>query len=104
MSSKPRILRLFLIIVTVASAWLTYTKLRLSNDLTDLFPNRGEAAMLTRYLRGFGGGDLAVILIRGDDPAEVEAASRDLAADLKTRKTVVRVLDEAPPPHGIDPT
>ncbi|MEO7109104.1 MAG: MMPL family transporter [Polyangiaceae bacterium] len=104
MSSRPRALRLFLILVTVASAWLTYTKLRLSNDLTDLFPNRGEAAMLTRYLRGFGGGDLAVVLLQGKDPAEVEAAAKDLAADLKTKKTVVRVLDEAPAPRAIDPT
>ncbi len=104
MTSRPRVLRLFLILVTVVSAWLTYTKLRLSNDLTDLFPNRGEAAMLTRYLRGFGGGDLAVVLLRGKDPAEVEAAAKDLAGDLKTKKTVSRVLDEAPPPRSIDPT
>jgi predicted RND superfamily exporter protein len=103
-TSRPRVLRLFLILVTVVSAWLTYTKLRLSNDLTDLFPNRGEAAMLTRYLRGFGGGDLAVVLLRGKDPAEVEAAAKDLAGDLKTKKTVSRVLDEAPPPRSIDPT
>ncbi|MEO8877620.1 MAG: MMPL family transporter [Polyangiaceae bacterium] len=104
MSARPRVLRLFLILVTVASAWLTYTKLRLSNDLTDLFPNRGEAAMLTHYLRAFGGGDLAVVLVRGSDPAEVEAASHDLAANLKTKKTVVRVLDEISPPHAVDPT
>lgn len=104
MNPRPRALRLFLILVTVVSAWLTTTKLRLSNDLTDLFPNRGEAAMLTHYLRAFGGGDLAVILIRGADPADVEAASHDLAADLKTKKTVVRVLDELAPPRAIDPT
>ena len=104
MSSRPRALRLFLIFITVLSAWLSYAKLHLSNDLTDLFPNRGMATMLTRYLRAFGGGDLAVVLVRGNDPADVEAAAKDVAASLKTKPTVVRVLDEAPPPKSIDPT
>lgn len=104
MSRHPRALRLLLILVTVLAAWLSGSKLRLSNDLTDLFPNRGEAAMLTRYLRAFGGGDLAVVLIRGSDPNEVEAAANDLTAAWKTKPTIVRVLDQASIPKSVDPT
>jgi predicted exporter len=96
--------RLLLLLVTCLSLYLTTCKLHLSSDLTDLFPNRGDAGMLTRFLRGFGGGDLAVVLLRGDDPAQVERAATEVAAALREKPSVVRVLDAAPPPKGFDPT
>ena len=96
--------RLALLVATCLSLYLSTFKLRLSSDLTDLFPNRGDAGMLTRFLRGFGGGDLAVVLVRGDDPAEVDRAGAALAEALRTKGSVVRVLSSAPPPKGFDPT
>lgn|GEM_PF-932602 len=100
----PGALRIALVVATVLSMWLTATRLRLSSDLTDMFPNRGEAAMLTRFLRAFGGGDLAFVLIRGQDPQAVEDTANDLSRELAKRPTVVRVLDAAPLPKDFDPT
>ena len=99
----PGALRVALAVVTALSMWLTSSRLRLSSDLTDMFPNRGEAAMLTRFLRAFGGGDLAFVLIRGADPESVEAAANDLSRELAKRPTVARVLDAAPLPKDFDP-
>ncbi|WP_394823757.1 MMPL family transporter [Pendulispora albinea] len=96
--------RLAMLVATLASLWLSTFKLRLSSDLTDLFPNRDETTMLMRFLRGFGGGDLGVILVRGEDPAAVEAAATALIAALRDKPMVARVLDSAPPPKEFDPT
>jgi predicted RND superfamily exporter protein len=101
---RTKIVRLAMVLVTVVSAWLSSFHLRLSSDLTDLFPNHGEATMLTRYLRAFGGGDLAVVLVRGSDAHEVELVAKELGEDMRTKGTVVRVLEEAPLPRGFDPT
>lgn len=101
---RARILRVVLVVVTVASAWLSATKLRLSNDLTDLFPHGGEATTLTRFLRAFGGGDLALFLIEGDDEGAVARASTALAKDLETRPTLTRVLTASPSLRPFDPT
>ena len=96
--------RLAMIVVTLVSLWLTTFKLRLSSDLTDLFPNRSETTMLMRFLCGFGGGDLGVVLVRGEDPSDVEAASVALVTELRAKSSVARVLDSAPPPKDFDPT
>jgi predicted RND superfamily exporter protein len=101
---KVSLVRLVMVLATVLSAWLSTFHLRLSSDLTDLFPNHGEATMLTRYLRAFGGGDLGVILIRGADAHEVELTARELGDELRQKRSVVRVLEEAPLPRGFDPT
>ncbi|WP_394844055.1 MMPL family transporter [Pendulispora brunnea] len=92
------------VLATVVSLALSTFKLRLSSDLTDLFPNRSETTMLMRFLRGFGGGDLGVVLVRGEDPADVEASAVALVGELKTKASVARVLDSAPPPKDFDPT
>ncbi|MEO6576747.1 MAG: MMPL family transporter, partial [Polyangiaceae bacterium] len=102
--TRAGLVRAALGVVTVLAVWLSFTHLRLSSDLTDLFPNHGEAAMLTRFLRAFGGGDLAVVLVRGDDIQEVEAAAHDAAQALRKKTSVVQVLDEAPLPRDVDPT
>lgn len=104
MLGRPYAWRIALFVATCVSFYLTTFKLHLSSDLTDLFPNRGDAGMLTRFLRGFGGGDLAVVLVRGDDPVKVDAASAALAEGLRGKPSVVRVLDAAPPPKGFEPT
>mgnify|MGYP006920652008 CR=1 FL=1 len=53
-----KLLRILAVLVTVASVVLV-TQLRLSTDLTELFPNTAEAEMLARITRVFGGGDVA---------------------------------------------
>lgn len=94
-------IRAAIVVLTVASVWLSSTRLRLSNNLADLFPDTGAAAMLTRYLKAFGGGDLGLVLVRGEDPNEVRAASRAIEGRLATCPSVARVLsDVRPPPIG----
>ena len=103
-ASSAIALRVAIVIATALSLWLTSTRLRLSADLTPLFPNRGDAAALARYARVFGSGELALVLVRGDSPDAVEAAARDVATGLAGKASVVRVLDRAPEVRGVDPT
>jgi uncharacterized protein len=97
-------LRLALVLVTVACAWLTFARLRVSSDVAVLFPERGDAAALARFVRAFGGGDFAAFLVRGADPADVEAAAGELAKALEPRPSVAAVLDRAPAAPRVDPT
>ncbi len=99
---RAGILHLALVVVTLLSVWSS-GRLRLSNDLTDLFPTGGEAAMLTRFLRAFGGGDLAVFLVEGS-PESAETAARALASELGHKASIARVLDETPTMRAPDPT
>lgn len=82
-------------LVSLLSVWLS-TKLTISSDLSALFPDRGAASTLSRVARVFGGGDLALALVEGDDPAEVEAATRDLARALEKEPAVTAVIQRAP--------
>ena len=50
-------LRLALVAVTVACAWLTSSRLRVSTDVAALLPGRGDAAALAAWSRAFGGAD-----------------------------------------------
>ncbi len=72
------------------------TRLRLSSDLTDLFPSTREAAALARVTRVTGGGDVSLVLVRGEDPAEVERAADDAAARLRAQDAVERVVTGPP--------
>lgn len=93
-----------LTVVTVLSVWLSGAKLRLSNDLTDLFPRGGEATTLTRFLHAFGGGDLAVFLVEGETPEAVEKGAQALAHELEGKASLARVLSAAPSLRPFDPT
>ena len=93
---------ILVILVTVVAALLT-TRLHISGDLSALFPSQGEAAALGRFQRAFGGGDVAIALVRGDDAAEVTAAAAELTASLRAKGSVESVLDGAPKP-SLDPT
>src|SRR5687768_11900839 len=92
-----RLLRILAVIVTVISAVLV-TRLRLSTDLTELFPKTAEAEMLARVTRVFGGGDVAPVLLRGDDPAVVERAAHDAAVALRASGSIAQVIEEMPAP------
>jgi len=93
---------ILVVLVTVVAALLT-TRLHISGDLSALFPSQGEAAALGRFQRAFGGGDVAIALVRGDDAAEVTLAARELATSLRTKGSVESLLDGAPKP-SLDPT
>ena len=99
-----RAARIAVVLVTVACAWLTATRLSLSGDLTSLFPDKGDAAALGRFTRAFGGGDLAMVLVRGDAADDVEAAARELSTGLAAKETVLRVTSRVSSPRPPDPT
>ena len=92
-----KVLRIVAVIVTVLSVVLV-TRLKLSTDLTELFPRTAEASMLARVTRVFGGGDVAPVLLKGDDPAAVEAAAAEAARALRTCASIAQVIDELPNP------
>lgn len=92
-----KVLQIVALVVTVVSVVLV-TRLRLSTDLTELFPHTAEAEMLARVTHVFGGGDVAPVLLRGDDAADVESAAREAAAALKTCSSVAQVIEEMPAP------
>ncbi|MDP9001225.1 MAG: hypothetical protein M3O46_14080, partial [Myxococcota bacterium] len=103
--SSARAMRVALVIVTVASAWLTVAKLRMSGDLSTLLPESGDAGALTRWTRAFGVRDPAVILIRGQRSDDVEAAAGVIADSLRGARSVSRIVDRAPTPaRPPDPT
>jgi predicted RND superfamily exporter protein len=97
MSYAVRLMRLAAIAVTVLSVVLV-TRLKLSTDLTELFPRTVEAETLARVTHVFGGGDVAPVLVRGEDPAEVERAAREAAVALRACGSVAQVIEEMPAP------
>ncbi|HSQ66156.1 MAG TPA: MMPL family transporter [Polyangiaceae bacterium] len=94
---------LWIMVPTLLSVLLSATRLHISSDLSTLFPSKGEAAALGRYTRAFGGGDVGLLLLRGQDPGEVAAASHDLADEMRRKPSVTDVLEKAPRP-STDPT
>jgi predicted RND superfamily exporter protein len=99
-----RVVRVAIVILSVATIWLT-GKLRVTSDLSTLFPNNGDAAALARFTRAFGGRDPAVVLVQGADADAVAAVAEGVAESLRHASSVVRVIDRAPsPPPPRDPT
>jgi uncharacterized protein len=97
--------RIALIAVTVACAWLTAERLHLSSDLSTLFPESGQAGALVRWTRAFGGRDPAILLIHGDRPDDVARVADDVAESLRHAPSIARVIVRAPVPAGLsDPT
>ena len=96
-------IRWALLVLVTALALALGPRLHVSGDLSALFPSQGEAAALGRFQRAFGGGDVAIALVRGDDPVEVEAAAHDLEAELGGKASVVSVL-RSPPKPSLDPS
>jgi predicted RND superfamily exporter protein len=97
--------RFAFIVTTIVSVWLTASRLRLSSDLSTLFPDSGEAGALARWTRAFGGRDPAILLLRGDRPEDVEREADDIAEALRHASSIARVVVRAPVPTGLsDPT
>ncbi|MGZ3422415.1 MAG: MMPL family transporter [Polyangiales bacterium] len=94
-------------LLTIASLILV-PRLRLSGSLARLFPDDPAAKALGAYVDAFGGGDVTVVLVRGDDPAKVEAAA-DAIAKAATgkpgvKRAVTSVAPQVDPDAAPDPT
>jgi uncharacterized protein len=103
--TSARALRAALVVLTIASGWLTVGRLRLSGDLATLLPESGDAGALARWTRAFGVRDPAIVLVRGERAEEVEAAADIIAGSLRAAPSVIRIVDRAPTPGALpDPT
>ncbi|MBX3201453.1 MAG: MMPL family transporter [Labilithrix sp.] len=98
-----RVARIVAVLFTAVALWLA-SRLELSSDLTTLFPRTPAAEALARVTRAFGGGDVALVLVRGDDPASVERAAEAAAAELRACASVAGAITSAPAPVALDPT
>ncbi|MBK6514089.1 MAG: MMPL family transporter [Polyangiaceae bacterium] len=90
-------------LVSVVAALVVAFGVRLNPDIVALLPARGDAAVLSRYLRGFGGGGVGVVLLEGEDPADVQAAADSLAAALANDPTVAFSASHIQPGERADP-
>jgi hypothetical protein len=91
-----------LAVFTVAALAAVTMRLRLEPNVASLLPERGEAAALRRYVRGFGGGDLAVVMVEGPRPEENEAVAAEVARELSKRPSVRRAAERVDAHGGLD--
>ncbi len=70
MALRERVIALVVVAVTAIAGLFIATRVRLNPDVVALLPSRGDAAALGRYIRGFGGGGVSVLLVEGPDPEE----------------------------------
>lgn len=91
------------VLATIVSAFAVVLGLRLDPNVVSLLPDRGEAAALGRYVRGFGGADLAVVMVKGRDPDESAAVASSIAAELGRRPTIQVAADHAELPRPLEP-
>lgn len=98
-----KLVRIAAVVLTIVSLVLAF-RLELSKDLTGLFPRTKEASTLARVTRALGGGDVALVLVRGDSQDEVEHAADEAAEGLKKASSVAQVLTGPPAGKAIDPT
>jgi predicted RND superfamily exporter protein len=102
--SLARILSIVLVAVLTVLAFAAVTmRLRLEPNVAGLLPERGEAAALRRYVRGFGGGDLAVVMIKGPNAQENASVAAEIAGELRKRAGVKRAADRIEARGVLDP-
>ena len=100
----PIVGRVLFLVLTALSIWLTATRLHISTDLSLLFPGQRESAALGRFSHAFGGGDGCVVLVRAKTAEEARAATQGMTAQLKTKASVTRIMNESPDLALADPT
>lgn len=99
-----KLARVLTIVITVLSL-VVASRLELSKDLTTLFPHTKEADTLARVTRAFGGGDVGLVLLTGEDVAAVERATEAVAAELRRCESIAHVMTTLPTPGASpDPT
>jgi len=94
---------LFVALLTALSGVVIARFVRLDPDIVALLPSDGDGAALGRYIRGFGGGGLSVVLAEGDDPEETRAVSDEIAAKLAERGSVAFTAAKIDLPTQSDP-
>jgi predicted RND superfamily exporter protein len=92
-----------LIVFTVASFVAITFRLRLDPNVVALLPDSGNAAAMRRYIRGFGGGDLGVVMVKGDNPDENARIAAQIAEELRKRPNVEQAADRVDTSHTLDP-
>ena len=97
---KPR---LVVVAVVVAAAALSLSRVRLSPDIGDLLPDRGDAAALSEWLRAFGGGDPGLVLVEADDPRVAEEAASALVIEAPSTPGIIAAWDRPAVPE-VTPT
>ncbi|NUO51201.1 MAG: MMPL family transporter [Polyangiaceae bacterium] len=85
---RERLIAVLVVVVTAIAGLLIATRVRLNPDVVALLPSRGDAAALGRYIRGFGGGGVSVLLIEGPDPEENAAIALKTADALRNDPTI----------------
>lgn len=78
-------------------------RLHLEPNVASLLPDRGDAASLRRYVRGFGGGDLAVVMVKSADPEEAATAAAEIAKGLNGKASVKVAADRVDVSRALDP-
>jgi hypothetical protein len=100
-------LRLSVTIALVVATLLAFVavtlRLRLDPNVSSLLPDKGEAAALRRYVRGFGGGDLAVVMVKGPDREENALVAAEIASALGKQASVARAADRIDASRALDP-
>lgn len=98
-----------MLLVSALAGYGITTRLRLDPNVAALLPEKGESAALRRYLRSFGGSDLAMVLVRTKDAsaphatAEVEEAARELTKRLGALDVVRVASDRVESSGKLDP-
>ncbi len=103
-ATSALLVRTLVVAVTLAAIWASVTRLHVSADLSTLFPSDGRSAALARYVRVFGGGDLGLVLVRGDSADDVRDGAAELRTELVARPAIAHVVDRAPAPPPLDPS
>jgi hypothetical protein len=98
-----RLVFVALLIITVLSFAAVTMRLHLEPNVASLLPERGDAAALRRYVRGFGGGDLAVVMVKGEDSDENAVVADFIAAELAKKPAVKRVASRVDLSRALDP-
>ncbi len=102
-SNVRRFVTLALVVLTVLTFVAVTLRLRIDPNVSSLLPDRGEAAALRRYVRGFGGGDLAVVLVQGPDRETNATVANEIAVELGARSSVSRASSRVDASRALDP-
>lgn len=95
---RKHLLRIVLVAVTVASILVVTLWVRLNPDVVALLPQKGDAGALSRYIKGFGGGGISVVVVQGDDPVKNAELAQTIAEQLAEKPSVAFAAAGAPVP------
>jgi predicted RND superfamily exporter protein len=98
-----RIAAVAVVLVTIGSLVAMALGLHLDPNVAALLPERGAAAALRRYVRAFGGGDLAVVMVAGEDSDENAEVAAEIARRFSPLPTVKQVTAHAEISRPLEP-